>query len=99
MTDSELQEIRSLLERVTGGEWKINGIGLRKNILNIYGDWPDEDDEINMEFFSRSKEIIASLLNELEAYRAENRELKSLNDFQEKALARQVVGFGPISAC
>ncbi len=75
--NEKIKEIKDLLARVTPGEWKLNSYIVKNGIVSLGGDWPEEDDEVNMEFFAKSKEYVTFLLEELNKYKWYNEQLQS----------------------
>ena len=76
--NDKIKEIKDLLAQVTPGEWTLNSYIVKNGIVNLGGDWPEEDDEVNMEFFAKSKEYVTFLLEELNKYRWYNEQLQSM---------------------
>ena len=78
MEESKIKEIKALLAQITPGDWAINSFIVKNGIINLGGNWPEEDDEINMQFFAKSKEYVTFLLEELNKYKWYNEQLQSM---------------------
>ena len=78
MDESKLKQIKDLLAQVTSGEWAINSFIVKNGIVILGGNWPEEDDDVNMEFFAKSKEYVTFLLEELNKCKCYNEQLQSM---------------------